>query len=61
MTHTVFTHRMPVPLAELVDAYATAAGLTRIATINILLAQMLGAVAIPTPVRETLAATAGAR
>ena len=54
MSHTIFTHRMPDQLAELVDAYAIAAGLSRIATINILLAQFLGAVPVPAPVREQL-------
>lgn len=39
---------MPRELAEAIDAYGARAGLSRIATVNILLAQALGTVAAPT-------------
>lgn len=50
-----FTHRMPKQLVEVVDAYAASAGLTRIATINILLSQSLGTVPVPAQVQRTAA------
>lgn len=44
-----FTQRLPADLAARVDAFAESAGIGRNAAINVLLAQVLGAVPVPSP------------
>ena len=44
-----FTQRLPADLAARVDAFATSAGIGRNAAINVLLAQVLGSVPVPSP------------